>query len=138
MTLKENIESNKAAILYYTGVFLVAAFSQIVNNLDEIIPKNAWYYGIITGIASLGLIYFTIIAKFIFGKDAALDRVKKERQQQGIENNDLRIVNEGLRVTNKLQAHLLQENKLDPIMYTIDGQYHVINKEEKKDEITPL
>jgi hypothetical protein len=124
-TLKENIQSNKAQILYYTGVFLVAALTQVVNSLDEVIPKNAWYYAMLTGIASLGLIYFTIIAKFIFGRDADLDRVKQERKEQGQENNDLRIINEGYRVTNIMQGQLLEENKLKPIIYTPEGKYTI-------------
>ncbi len=131
-TLKENIQSNRAQILYYTGVFLVAALTQIVNGLDEIVPKDAWYYGIIVGVSSLGLIYFTIIAKFIFGRDADLDRVKQERKEQGIENNGLKIHNEGLRVTNMLQGQLLEENKMKAIIYTPEGKYTV-----KKDEDRP-
>jgi len=134
-TLKENIQSNKAAILYYTGVFLVSALNVAVSNLNDIIPEDVWWGAIIRGVASLGLIYFTIIAKFIFGRDADLDRVKWERQQLGLENTDLKIINEGLRVTNTMQNQVLQEAGITKIEY--DKPFKPIVKkkiEKKKDE----
>lgn len=117
MSLKENIQSNKAAILYYTGVFLVSVLNIVVSNLDDVLPDNSILGKVIKGIADIGLIYFTIIAKFIFGKDADLDRVKLERADLGKLNEALQIKNEGLRVTNKLQSQLLKENKIEPYEY---------------------
>ena len=130
MGLKENIQSNKAAILYYSGVFLVSVFNIVVSNLDDVLPIDSIWGKIIKGIADIGLIYFTIIAKFIFGRDADLDRVKIERQKLGNLNEDLKVQNEGLRITNKLQAQLLQENALNPYEYSIE-----LKKTQKIDEL---
>lgn len=118
MSLKSNIQSNKAAILYYTGVFLVSAFNVTVQQMGDVIPQDIWWGQVIQGIANLGLIYFTIIAKFVFGRDADLDRVKTERKDLGVLLEASNIKNEGYRITNMLQADILNENQFKPYRYS--------------------
>jgi len=117
--------------MYYTGVFLVAALTMVVNQLYDILPDDSWYYSLLTGVASLGLIYFTIIAKFVFGKDADLDRVKTERQLLGEQVTDLQIMNEGLRVTNVMSNQVIHEGGIKSFKYDGPPTVEEIEKKEK-------
>ena len=136
-TLKENIQSNAAAIWYYTGVFIVAAFNVTVKNMNTIIPQNTWWGQMINGIADLGLIYFTIIAKFIFGQDANIDRVKNERQLLGEENTTLQIENEALKVTNTMMGQVMAEAGVTKINFN-KPWVTAVPKVDKLDEDTIL
>lgn len=119
-TLKENIQSNRGQILYYTGVFLVALLRSVTNSILTLIP-DVWWGKALTEILTYGLLFFTIIAPYIFGKDAKLAQVKAERTANGKELERILIENEGYRVTNKLANDLLAENNLKQIIYTPNG-----------------
>lgn len=116
-TLKENLQTNKIQILYFVGVFIVIIANSIVDNILPIIPNSWWGY-ILADLVSYGLIFFTIIARYVFGNDAKLAQVKVERTANGKEVERLAIENEALRVTNKLANDLLAEKGLKQIIYT--------------------
>ena len=121
--IKNNIQLNKKKILYYLGVFVMAAVRYLAIGLKNILPADTWWGELILGIAESGIWLLMIIVPYIFGKDEDLDRVKLERKELGVENTALKIKNEGLLVTNQLQKHLLDENKITSIGYLPDGGF---------------
>lgn len=121
--IAKNISKNKKVILYYLGVFIVNIAVRASNLLSLIIPDSA-LGGFANGIATDGVLLITFLAPWIFGGREALDREKKEtkrikieRTGIGIELSRVNVVNEGLRVTNELQAGVREENGLKPYRY---------------------
>jgi len=129
--LKENFKNNKGKVLYYVGVFLVLCVKAGFVFVQSSVPNPNEPLGVlIIDISEYTIIAFTIIGPYIFGRDSDLDRVKMERKDLGIENQTLRESNEGYRVTNELQAGVLEENQFKAYRYT--------NMEKKEPKEPPL
>ena len=133
-TLKENIQSNKGKILYYFGLFLVSTMRNYLTAVKDIIPQGAWWTDPTLDMVGLALFVLPLLAQYIFGKDADLDRVKKERKDQGLAIAEKDAVIEGLRITNKMQGQLLIESGALPLIYTYDGEYMSVKAEGKAEE----
>lgn len=118
-----NISKNKKVILYYLGVFIVNIVVRGSNLLSLVIPDSP--LGIfINGIATDGVLLITFLAPWIFGGREALKeekeetkRIKIERTGIGKELSRVNIMNEGLRISNELQATIMEQNKLKPYRY---------------------
>ena len=122
--LATNISRNKKVIFYYIGVFIVNIVVRGSNLLALVIPDSA--IGLfINGIATDGVLLITFLAPWIFGGREALKeekaetkRIKVERTGIGKELSWERIKNEGLRISNELQATVMEQNDLKPYRYT--------------------
>lgn len=118
-----NISKNKKVILYYLGVFIVNIVVRGSNLLSLVIPDSP--LGVfINGIATDGVLLITFLAPWIFGGREALDREKKETKRIKIERTGIgkelsrvNIINEGLRISNELQATIMEQNELKPYRY---------------------
>jgi len=130
MTLQDNINKNKGKALYYAGIILAAMFKQLFETLSKYLPADTWWGDGLAVIFGYVIIAISIIAPLLFGNDPEITRVKSERKEIGQGKNQTDIENEGLRVTNKLQAQLLAENDLKPYEY----QYEKIEKKTDSPE----
>lgn len=150
MTLQDNISKNKGKALYITGVILAAMFKQLFEGLSKYLPVDTWWGDGLAIIFGYIIIAVSLIAPLLFGNDPEIQRVKGERKTIGEALNDTKVENEGLRIKCALQDQLLEENKIIPIKYRVDGTYGVKEKlemdttldepekeEEKKDDPPP-
>ena len=132
-----NISRNKKVIMYYIGVFIVNVVVRGSNLLALVIPDSP--VGLfINGMATDGVLLITFLAPWIFGGKEALDRekeetkrVKVERTQMGKDLSWEKIKNEGLRISNNLQADLREESGLKPYRYSPPADVG-IGSEEKE------
>jgi len=118
-----NISRNKKIIIYYLGVFIVNVVVRGSNLLSLVIPDSP-VGGFVNGIATDGVLLITFLAPWIFGGKEALDkekletkRIKVERTGIGKELSRVNILNEGLRISNELQAGIMEQNNLIPYRY---------------------
>ncbi|MHA1277080.1 MAG: hypothetical protein ACTSQ8_07835 [Candidatus Helarchaeota archaeon] len=128
-----NIKKHKKIIIYYLGVFLVNVAVRAANYLSMIYPDSP--IGVfLNGVTSDSVLFITFIAPWIFGGREAISleqqktkRVKEEREKIGKELSRIKEEKEGLRITNQLQAQLLQENGFKPYVY--ESPYGGVKKE---------
>ncbi len=118
-----NISKNKRVIIYYLGVFIVNIFVRGSNLLSVILPDSP-VGSLINGIATDGVLLITFLAPWIFGGREALKeekeetkRIKVERTKQGKELSRVNVMNEGLRISNELQATIMEQNELKAYRY---------------------
>jgi len=134
MTLAENIQKNKTKAWYFIGIIIAACFKGIMETIQKYLIEDTWWGDsliIFTGYAVLAV---SLIAPLIFGLDPEIKRVKDERKDIGTNYTTVLAENEGLKVTNQLQADILQQNQFKPYKY--EG---VVEKTEttKKVEFIP-
>ena len=121
--IAKNISKNRKVIIYYIGVFIVNIAVRSSNLLSLIIPDSP--LGVfLNGLATDGVLLVTFLSPWIFGGREALDiekentkRVKIERTQIGKDLSWERVKNEGLRISNELQATIMEQNELKPYRY---------------------
>ena len=109
MSLKENIQGNKAKAIYFLGIIIAACLKEVIEVIQTYLPENTWWGDSLLIITGYAIVAVSLIAPLIFGNDAAIERVKTERKKNGEEVFRLRTVNAALDVTNKLQSDLLEE-----------------------------
>ena len=121
--IARNISKNKKVIIYYLGVFIVNIAVRSSNLLSLIIPDSVMG-SFINGIATDGVLLVTFLSPWIFGGREALDREKKETKRIKVERTGIgkelsrvNIINEGLRISNELQATIMEQNELKPYRY---------------------
>jgi hypothetical protein len=137
MTLKENWDTNKKKIWYYVGLIIGLILKAFGSYVEAITPQNSPLGIFVLEVISYIIIGYALIGPLIFGRDKDLDRVKKERTQQGKDMKDMEIVNEGLRVTNYMQAQVLKECGSIKT-YKYDQVKEDIEETDKKKEIKAI
>ena len=125
MSLKENIQNNKAKAWYFAGIIIAACLKEVFAKVQEYLPENTLWGDVTLIVSGYAIVAVSLIAPLIFGNDGAIERVKMERKENGEEVTRLLTTNHGLDITNKLQADVREENGLTPY------RYEGINKKEK-------
>ena len=117
MTLKENIQTNKTKAWYFLGIIIAACFKEVVETIQPYLEQDTWWGDSLLVLTGYAIVAVSIIAPLIFGKEAEIERVKKERKDNGIELSRVVAENNAYDVTNKLQADLLNQHNLTSYRY---------------------